>query len=357
MSVPPGRAWKIALAGLGRAAREIHLPAYAAIPGLTIVGGCDPIASGGQLPFPVFSEIEALLDRTRPDLLAVLAPPSEHFALTCLGLRAGCHVLCEKPFMPTLQEAEQVCELARQRQRSVVVNNQYRFMRIHAEARRRIGTPGFGELLFVDARQTFRTSLESDSSWRGSDQRHTCQEFGTHVLDLCRFLFNAEPSTITARMPRPGEGRGRDYLNLIRLDFPGDRSAQITLDRLSRGPHRYLTIQLDGTEGCIETRIGGSAELRLGLRGGTRRPFAEWDVAAGGRARLFHGETFRTIASEPLNVFAGATRRLVEAFLTALESGSTPPCDAEDNRKTLALMLAAYASDESGTSLTMGPGI
>jgi hypothetical protein len=70
------------------------------------------------------------------------------------------------------------------------------------------------------------------------------------------------------------------------------------------------------------------------------------DVSLGGRARLFHGERFRKIASEPLDVFVRATRRLVAAMLEALDRGAAPPSGAEDNRRTLAATLAAYDSAE-----------
>ncbi len=82
-----------------------------------------------------------------------------------------------------------------------------------------------------------------------------------------------------------------------------------------------------------------------GVRGGTRRPFAHVEASGGGWARLYRGERFRKIASDPLDVFVEATRRLLRAFLDALDSGGTPPCHAEDNRRTLALVLAAYDSD------------
>lgn len=353
MTSPPCPLRRIALAGLGRAAREIHLPAYAGIPGLAVVGGFDPAAVGSEFPFPLFSSAEEMLGRTRPDLLAVLTPPSSHFALTCLGLRAGCHVLCEKPFMPTLEEALQVCEQSRASRRWVVVNNQYRFMNIHAEAKKRIGAPEFGNLLFVEAHQTFHTSEATEAGWRGAEPRRTCQEFGTHVLDLCRFLFGEDPLAVTARMPRPSRPGGPDYLDLVRLDFSGDRSAQVTLDRLSRGPHRYLALRLDGSAGLLETRIGGRLELRAGVRGKTWAPYVEGDFAPGGCARLYHGEGYRTIARDPLNLFANATRRLVLALLEALDKGGVPPCHAEDNRRTLALMLAAYESDAKKATVEM----
>jgi hypothetical protein len=105
-------------------------------------------------------------------------------------------------------------------------------------------------------------------------------------------------------------------------------------------------VRLDGSVGFVETRLGGGLDVRAGVRGGTRRPFLSVDLSLGGRARLFHGERFRKIASEPLNVFANATRRLVAGLLEALDRGGIPPGHAEDNRRTLALMLAAYESAE-----------
>jgi predicted dehydrogenase len=344
---------KIALAGLGAAAREIHLPAYADVPGLQVVGGCDPAAKGGRFPFPVFASAEEMIDRTRPDILSVVVPPEHHHALATLGLQAGCHVFCEKPFMPTLAEARDVVSLSRAAKRWVVVNNQYRFMEIHRRAKAAIGTGDFGRLLFLSAQQSFFTSEATETGWRGQDPRRTCKEFGTHVLDLCRFFFDEDPRAITARMPRPGRTGGPDYLDLIQLEFSDDRMAQVTLDRLCRGPHRYLTIHADGTAGYLETRLGGGVEVHAGVRGGNRRPYLEADVSLGGRARLYHGERMRKIGADPLAVFAQATRRLVHAFLDALDRDSTPPCHAEDNLRTLALMLAAYESDEKRATIEM----
>jgi predicted dehydrogenase len=345
---------RIALAGLGAAARQIHLPAYAGIPGLEIVGGADPAVGPGAFPFPVFTSAEEMLARVEADVLAVLAPPDAHFALAALGLRAGCHVFCEKPAVPTLEEADALCALAREKDRTVVVNQEYRFMNIHAEARRRLGRPEFGELLFLSAEQTFFVTETTEAGWRGRAASRTGQEFGVHVLDLCRFFFGEEPSAVTAVMPRPLGTEGPDLLNLIRLDFPRERVAHILLDRLSRGRHRYLRLRLDGTEGSIETRIGGGIELRAGIAGGrARRPYLGLDVSWGGRARLYQGETFRRIASDPLDLFAAATRRLLEAALAAWARGETPPCEIHDNRRTLALLVNAYESSRRRETVTL----
>ncbi len=340
------------IVGLGAATRQIHLPAYAGIPSLEVAGGVDPAAKPGAFPFPLFSSLEELIEKARPDIVAVVTPPEHHFPLASLALSAGCHVFCEKPFVTELRHADALCELSRQTGRFVVVNNQYRFMAIHEAARSRIGTPDFGDLLFLSAHQSFYTSPETEAGWRGQDPQRTCKEFGTHVLDLCRFLFGEDPLTISARMPRVGRG-GPDYLDLLQLEFSGDRVAHVTLDRLCRGPHRYLTLRLDGSDGYIETQLGGGIEVHAGVRGGTRRPYLDVDAFLGGRARLFHGERHQNIARDPIDIFAQATRRLVQAFLRALDEGTIPPCSADDNRRTLALMLAAYESDARRVPITL----
>lgn len=339
---------RFAIAGLGAAARQIHLPALRSLPEAALVGACDPAVEATGFAFPVFASLDELLEKARPEILVVATPPQEHFAQVKRGLLAGCDVVCEKPFTTSLEDAGALIALARQNGRRIVVNNQYRLMEIHREARRRIGSAEFGELLFLSAQQTFHTSALTEAGWRGQQERRTCLDFGTHVLDLCRFFFGEDPCALAARMPRPGRAGGPDYLNLIRLEFSRDRVAHVLLDRISRGPHRYLSFRLDGSQGCIETEIGGGLELHAGIAGGTRRPYLHADLSWGGRARLYHGASFVKIASEPLDGFARATRRLVEAFLASLESGETPPCDAEDNRRTLALMLAAYESAEKG---------
>ncbi len=355
MITPPVRhePYRVAIAGLGRAAQDIHLPAYRKLARVRVVGGTDPSPASKDFGFPLFPDLATMLRETRPDIVAVAAPPATHYELTRASLQAGAHVLCEKPFMPTMADADSIVALARECSRHVVVNHQYRYMNIHRRARELIGTAEFGQLQFASLGQTFFVSPATEVGWRGAEARRTGQEFGIHALDLCRYFFGEDPIALRCRMPRAGNAGGPDYLNLIELEFSGDRMASIVLDRLCRGRHRYLDVRLDGASGCIETHIGGKLELAFGVRGGTRRPFISCDATFGGRADLWHGERSRRIASDPLDLMAHATSELVGEFLDALDYGTTPPCDANDNRRSLALMLAAYQSNESGCPVTL----
>ena len=344
----------IAVAGLGAAARAIHLPAIAKIPGLELVGGVDPFADKNSFRFPVHDTLAGLLAAQKPDIVAIVTPPASHFALIMECLAAGLHVFCEKPFVLTLEEGRAVIATAARVGRHVVVNNEFRFMNVHEAAHARIGKPGFGDLLFVSVHQTFFVTEDTEKGWRGASTQRTCFEFGTHALDLCRYFFGEEPLSIAARMPKPGRPDGPDYLNLIQLEFSGDRVAHLTLDRLSRGPHRYLDIRLDGSEAAIETRLGGQAQLAVGLRAGSKKPFARLDFAASAAAYLLRGDTRQRLASDPLDLFAHATAKLLRSMVAAIADGTAPPCSAADNIHTLALMLAAYRSaGQKGAALML----
>ncbi len=338
----------IAVIGLGAAARNIHLPAIKKIGALNVVGGVDPVANPGDFPFPVHRTTEALWTAVKPQIVAIVTPPDSHYALIREALDHGAHVFCEKPFVLTLDEGHAVIAASAEAGRHVVVNNEFRFMNVHEAARAQIGTLGFGELLFVSMHQTFHVTADTEKGWRGESKQRTCFEFGTHALDLARFFFGEEPWAISARMPRPGRPDGPDYLNLIQLEFSGDRVAHITLDRLSRGPHRYLDIRLDGSEAAVETRLGGQAQVALGIRGGSKRPYAQVDFAPSAAAHLMRGDSRRKLATDPLDLFPHSTGKLLGEMVAAIRSGTVPPCVAADNIHTLNLMLEAYASSEDG---------
>jgi predicted dehydrogenase len=318
-----------------------------------VVGGYDPGIKTADYSFPLFDSLQEMLAQTKPDMVAIVTPTATHFELTKECLQAGCHVLCEKPFMSSVQEARDIVALSEQTGKMVVVNNQYRFMNIHEAAKNSIGTTEFGELLFMSVNQTFYLSEETEEGWRGKDPQRTCKEFGIHALDLARYYFGEDPVSILARMPKGNTPDSPDYLNLIQLEFSGDRVAHILLDRVSRGPHKYLDIRLDGSAGIVETSFGGKFELHAGIKGGSRKPYLEADVSLGGRARLYQGDKYKKLASDPLDVFANATHKLMVAFMAAVEKGEAPPCNAADNLRTLALVYSAYESSETNTPVKM----
>lgn len=345
---------RLAIIGLGAAARNIHLPACRSLgQRVDVVAGCDPdpaardrAAKKWKIP-RVFAEPAEMLDAVDCDWVIVCTPPAFHREHARLALAAGRHVFCEKPLAESLSDAADMVAAARAANRQLVVNNEFPYMACHQAAHAQIGRPEFGRLLFVHASHTMNAAAHPDPGWRGSLQRRVGLEFGIHVLDLMRFFFGADPVRLFAQMPRPNPAVVWDAINIVALEFGDGRSASIVLDRLSCGPERYLDLRLDGEHAAVHTSLGGKLQLSLGLHAASRRPFARLLANGGSRAVLQQGDRERHLGGDGLNIFAGATAKLLRRAIDAVAAGRVPPVAASDNLRSLGLVFAAYDSAAS----------
>ena len=352
---------RLAIAGLGAVTRNVHLPAYNKLARkISLVGGCD-VKEDARAGFakvwpsmPVFSDLDQLLRTTKPEVVSICTPPFLHLRQCLAALENGCHVFCEKPMTETLAEADEIISAAERARRHVVVNSQFPFMKIHAAAKAYLGRPDFGRLLFLHASQTFRPTPATEATWRGEMARRLGFEFGVHVFELIRFFFQEDPVRIIAHMPNPSHQKS-DVLNIVSLEFTGGRAATILLDRLCKGPEHYLDLRLDGEFAAINTSIGGELGIEAGLRTRERRPYFAFRFVKGGRAVWQDGNRSRTLAKEGLNPFAQATAVHLGNFIDALAQNRTPPGTAQDHRKTLALVFAAYDAAAAGCSVELAP--
>ena len=173
-----------------------------------MVAGCDRTAPAKTPSFPVYASLDALLDAQAVDVAVIATPPETHAALARTCLERGVHVLCEKPFTPTIDEGIELVRLADAKGLRIAVNNEFRFMRCHAAAQAQIGQPAFGELQFVQMNQTFRTSAHTEAGCaatipsRLQGVRHPRVRSGALLLRL-------QPLRLFARMPRPRIGGPR----------------------------------------------------------------------------------------------------------------------------------------------------
>ena len=349
----------VGLIGLGGVARRIHLPAIAAIPELKLVGGAESSTENARLaterfPIPrVFTDARELLSECRPDLVIVGTPPNLHHAHTKAALEAGAHVLCEKPFVSSVSEADDLIAAASRAKRLLAVNNQYRFMTVYRETERRLRAGEFGKAYQIQVWQQMFHPPSFEKNWRAALVQSTLYEFGTHALDLICFFFDALPTAVTARIPRVPHGIDSDVLVVVLLDFPDGRVATMNLHRVSRAPERYLEMRLDAQEASIRLSLGGVARGSLDWVKQLRRPILRVSLARGGEVRVERGGRSRVLVRSPKPEFASATVEHLRAVIQRIRRGDVSPEAAILARNVLSTVFAAYRSAEQGVTVSL----
>jgi predicted dehydrogenase len=341
---------RTALIGLGSAAERIHIPAIRQSGVATLVAGCDPTparqAAARDRGVPeVYATAAELLERVRPEAVIVAAPPAAHHELCLLALEHGAHVFCEKPFVGSVAEADGVVAAATRAGRVVTVNNQYRYMPFYSRTRDYIADGSAGRLFLAQCWQQMYHPPSMETNWRATLVRSTLFEFGTHLLDLLCFFFDALPVSVMAHMPRVVSGIDADVVVVLTLRFPDERVASVVLNRVSRAPMRYFEMRLDCTEASFRISLGGVARASVGWSG---RPSFRASFVRGGESRMERDGRSTTLVRTARPAFASATAINLQRFAAAIAQGSTDTGALRHARELIRILCAAYESAETG---------
>jgi predicted dehydrogenase len=152
---PSGRTLTAAVVGAGAVAKQ-HLACVSELPGAEVAAVCDlspavaeSVAERFQVPAH-YTDHRALLADVGPDVVHVTTPPGSHFAVAMDALRAGAHVIVEKPIVAGDGSLDELLDEAARRGLVAIENYNYVFNPQVREARRLIETGELGQLVHVD---------------------------------------------------------------------------------------------------------------------------------------------------------------------------------------------------------------
>ena len=122
---------KIGILGCGKIAQVRHIPEYASNPNCELVGFFNPTKSraedmaakyGGK----AYDSAEELLANPEIDAVSVCAANNAHAELTIKALKAGKHVLCEKPMAISLADCEEMVKVAHEEGKLLMIGDDRR---------------------------------------------------------------------------------------------------------------------------------------------------------------------------------------------------------------------------------------
>jgi predicted dehydrogenase len=206
---------RVALIGTGAIAHE-HVKGILAHPHLAqVIAAVDPKLTTAQMfcdqyRIPAaFTSTEAMLDSAHPNIIAICSPPSTHLPLTLLGLRAGAHVVCEKPLALSLAELDQIAAVEAETGRICASIVQWRYGAAAAHVKKLIDSGHAGKpLLAVCNTLWYRdAAYYSSQPWRSrwtTAGGGVAMTLGIHAMDLTLWLMGEWQSVqaITASLDR-----------------------------------------------------------------------------------------------------------------------------------------------------------
>ena len=349
---------KVAVLGLGNAGFDLHLPALAGLPNLSTAGAVDPdparrARAAATFKVPVFESLAALRAAAAPELVVVATPPATHAALCVEALEAGAHVLCEKPFAPSLRDADRIIEAARRTGRRVALNHEFRVMPIFRAIKEQLGRAGVGDLVFAQAWQNMDLPPWKEPGWRGQLLTGTLYEAGLHLIDYVIFLFGERPVSVQAAISTCGvRPEASDAVALVTMEFSRGRLAQVIQNRLCPGETQYFEVRADAAQASLRASFGGRARVSAGLYRSTR-PHLRFELGASGLAWREVGHARAIIEKNPKQPAMEATRAMLRETAAAFAAGSRPPATAEDGRDSLAVLAAIYRSAQLGVRIAL----
>lgn len=201
---------KIGVAGCGKIAQVRHLPEYRDNENVEIAGVYDlnydrAKEVAHRYHTKAFKEFEMLLEDKDIVAVSICTANASHCEMAVAAMKAGKHVLCEKPMAVTLEECEYMVKTAKEEKRFLMIGHNQRLALAHKKAKELIEAGEIGRLL------TFKTTfghggpetwtIDSSHNWffdKKIAAFGAMADLGIHKTDLIQYITGQKVEKVTA---------------------------------------------------------------------------------------------------------------------------------------------------------------
>jgi predicted dehydrogenase len=309
-----------------------HLSNYKRI-GLNVVAIADAFISAAEKRrdefFPeadVYDDAQTILDRSDISVVDITPHPKDRVPLVRKALKAGKHVLSQKPFVLDLQEGHELIALAEKQGCKLAVNQNGRWAPHFSYMREAVRQKWIGEIVSVDFTSHW------DHTWikgnPGFEMRHMLlYDFAVHWFDILQCFMDGKPAEQVFAAIRTCKDQvyTSPSLGSVIINYP-DAQARMSFNAHSEWAEED-TIILTGTQGTLVARAPG--------------------LNSHEKIELHNREGHVTVPLDGSWFEQGFEGTMAE-FLCAIEDDREPYHSAANNIGSLELCFAAIASADSG---------
>jgi len=333
----------IGIIGCGRIAQVRHIPEYAAYPEARLVGfyNTSPARAeqmAKQYGGKVYASVEEMLADPEIHAVSVCSANAAHAAQTVAALKAGKHVLCEKPMAVTLEECEAMVETARETGKYFMMAHNQRLDKTHMAAKKLIDEGVIGRIV------TFRTTFghpgpenwsitPGPNTWFFDKSRASMgamADLGIHKTDLIQYLTSQRVVRTTAHVTTldkrgaDGELIGVDDNAFCIYEMSGGAVGTMTASWTYYGQGDDSTV-LYGTKGTMRINEDPAAPIQVYLTDGTA---------------LTYGP------EQPQR-----TSGVIDLFMECLKTNTPPEISGENTISAMRAVFASIRSSETGRAV------
>jgi predicted dehydrogenase len=344
----------VGLIGYGLAGAFFHAPLIAATPGLrlTHIVTSSPERSRNALgehpEATVVPEPQDLWQHAHElDVVVIATPNSTHVPLARAALNAGVHVVVDKPFAPSAEEARALIALAESCGRRVTVYQNRRWDNDFLTLRSLLEQDALGEVHRFESRFE-RWRPETKPGWRRSAMREDAGgilfDLGSHLIDQALQLFGPVRQ-VYAELDRGYPDSEVDDDSFVALTHAGGVRSHLWMSS--------VTAQL-GPRLRVLGRRGAYVKYGLdpqedALRRGVRPGLSNWGTEDAAR----HGWLGTDSDRRRIPSLPGDYPQFYIQLLQALRSGEPLPVDPQDAVDVLEIIQAAQLSHTQGGSVPL----
>ena len=275
----------------------------------------------------VTTQYKELLNNPQVDAIAISTPVSTHFELAMEALRAGKHVLVEKPLTTNSVDGERLIEEAAKRRLTLMVDHTFVYTGAVRKIKELVDAGSLGDLYYYDSTRINLGLFQHDVD--------VIWDLAVHDLAIMDFVLSARPCAVAATGISHVEG-GTENIAYLTLFFPNSTIAHINVNWLS--PVKVRRTLIGGSKQMIVyDDMEASEKIKVYDKGITVKngPESVYKMLVNYRA----GDMYA-----PALDVAEALKLEAQHFAECIQNGAAPVTDGHCGLRVVRMLEAATQS-------------
>jgi predicted dehydrogenase len=337
-----GKVYRVGVIGAGSIAQACHLPGYAKDARARIVAFADPERARHREMKKLFPEVRGYTTHTEMlgaeplDVVSVCSPNALHAVHTIDALKAGCHVLCEKPMAVTVKDTLRMEVAAKSARKKLMIGFTHRMLAGPIVCKEMLQRKALGKPFMIRVRFAHGGPYPG---WAKSDWFYdpamaaggAMLDMGIHAIDLCLWLMGPIVS-VQAKAATLMKKIAVDDNALLILEFASGALGYIDVGWTSKPG--FTGLEIYGEKGSLICDYIKGVQLCGGKASAGSDSHSEWKL----------------LEKKPSR---GGWDVEIAHWLDVVGGKKTLTMNADAGRDALAVALAAYKSSKTGKRVAL----